>query len=142
MVGRPRPRRLGLDLPGQQGVDGVQPVVQVSVAGGLHQVTSVGGDDTEGVRHLHTPRGWSGTVVFCPRSGEVHQSPLTRVPLISEDEDVGPTHDNPPLLPALGFLLQDVQISFLGAAGGDSDLLDVGEDAGGGGGRGGGGVRH
>ena len=130
---RPTARRLGLDLPGEQRVDGVQPVVEVAVAGGLDQVAAVRGHDAERVGHLdprpaqHRRHG----VVLRARRGQVDQRALARVALVSEHEDVGPPHDDPALLPALGLLLEDVEVTLLGDARGHADLLYVRKKAGG-----------
>ena len=94
--------------------------------------------DAEGVGNLYPSPEWCYAVVLGPGRGEVHQRPLARIPLVPEDEHVGTTDDHPALLPALGLLLEDVEVALLGDDGAHPDLLDVGQEAGGGGGRGGG----
>ena len=44
---RARSGRLGFDLTRQEGIDGVEPVVEVPVTGGLDQVSSVVGHHAE-----------------------------------------------------------------------------------------------
>ena len=67
-----------------------------------------------------------------------HQNTSTFVlPLVPEDEDIRPTDHHPSLFPSFALLLQHIEVAFLGNAGGDPDLLEVGEETRYRGGRGG-----
>lgn len=85
------------DLTGKEGVDGVEPVVEIFVVEGLDEIALVLRHNTEGVldQLLLVVR------IFGVRLRQIDQAALAGIALVPEKENVRAAHDHPPLFPQL-----------------------------------------
>jgi hypothetical protein len=85
------------DLPCEQRVNRIQPLVQLLVARRLHEVAAALGDDAKGGLddNLLVCR------VLCVRPRQVDETAFARVALVAVEEDVGATNNHPATLPHL-----------------------------------------